>query len=198
MIKIRELIGIVVDKMLSLPGLPGQGAFGSEESETLDFTVSLYESEMPATFTKKNMEAAANGLVDEYRDCVETQYTMALDKTACETENYDACSADKFYHKIDGKSDIVTSEKVGTFISNSMRFKPTDKHHAFGKIRYVGTLGKAKVYINPYVRRNEVYVIDRSIIDLKYEVGQDESKSVRVMVRARTNPGNAKKYLFDI
>ena len=190
----------VKEKIESLPNLPGQGIFNSEDHDTLDFKVSMYESDMPAVFDKKNVETAVVELVDEYVDCIETQYTRTLEKTNAQPVEFGITSIGKMYDRLNGKSDIVTGEKIGVFLSNNYRFKPSKRRVDGKKIRKIGTLGKANVYINPYVKSGEVYVIDRSVIDLRYDVTvpPHDGKRIDILVNSRTNPSNAVKYLFNI
>lgn len=196
MTKVKHIIKAITTRLSFLPSLPGQGVFGSEKSDDMDFTVTLYKSEIERARSKSDMENAAEEVIEEYLDCIHNQYTMSLEKTKNTVSGFRTVEPEKLYDAISGRSDIVASENVGKMIMTSKRFRPT-RRKSEGRIRYIGTLDKAKVYVNSYVCRGEVYVIDRSVIDIRYDVKPGQER-IEVNIKTRVNNEGVTKYLLTV
>lgn len=192
--RIKNIIKAVTTRLSFLPILPGQGVFGSEKSDEMDFTVTLYKTDIERVQSKSDAEFAADELIDEYVDCIQNQLTMALEKTKRSGQDLKSTDMERLYGRLAGKSDIVVGENVGAFMSGLKKFKPAKKKQT-GKIRCIGTLDRAKVYVNSYVRRGEVYVIDRSVIDVRCDVSPGEDR-IDLKVKTRVNNEGVTKYSF--
>ena len=145
---------------------------------------------------KHDAQTAADEVVEEYVDCIHNQYTMTLEKARTWRRSFKAAEIEELYDAISGKSDIVASENVGKLMLSSKRFRPARRKNE-GRIRYIGTLDKARVYVNSYVGRGEIYVIDRSMIDVRYDV-QPGAERVDVNIKTRVNAEGVTKYLLTV
>lgn len=193
---IKEIIKAVATKLSLVSKLPGQGVFGSEKADEMKFAVSMYEPEISKIESKHEADVAAETLVDEYVDCIETQLTMALERTCTKDGKFTPAEAGALYKKLRGKSDIVVSESLSDFMSNAPKFKPAGRRKGDGRIRQLGTIENAKVYVNPYVKCGDIYVIDRSVIDVKYTIKQCES-SIKIEVKSKTGLAGVSKYVLS-
>ena len=197
-INVKEIVKSIACMLSSLPSLPGQGMFGSEKSDEMSFKVSMYDPDMPKSQKKRDIDAAASELVSEYVGCIETHYTMALEQSSPASARFGAIEIAKLCDNLRGKSDIVTSERVGRILQCVSGFVPPKKKSPpVGKIRYLGKLDKAKVYINKYVGNGDIYVIDRSVIDVKCDV-KEENNRIYLDVKARTSSDGVTKYMLTV
>ena len=191
MVDVKDLIKTITSKLSSLPDLPGQGMFGSEQFDAFDFTISMY---MP-DIEKKNTV----NVVGEYVDCIETQYTMMLEKINRVCGKFNVCGKSKVYDEIKNAKIVVVSTSVEDIMRAAPDFKPTRKKQLGNRIYYIGKVRETKIYVNKYVKPGEIYVIDRSIIDVKYKVSMDDDKTkIVINVKTKTNNKTISKYLLTI
>ena len=190
---IKDIIKAVATRLSLVSKLPGQGIFGSEKSDEMKFAVSMYEQEINTIVSKHDADLAAETLVEEYVDCIETQLTMALERACTNEGKFAVAEASVLYKKLRGKSDIVISESLSDFMSKAPKFKSAGRKRGDGRIHQFGTIENAKVYVNPYAKCGNIYVIDRMIIDVKYVVKQDKS-SIKIEVKSKTGLAGVSKY----
>lgn len=193
---IKDIVKAIITRLSLVSKLPGQGVFGSEKADEMKFAVSMYEQEIKKIGTRHDADLAADTLVEEYVDCIETQLTMALERACTKDGKFTPAEASLLYKKLRGKSDIVISESLSDFISKAPKFKQASRKKGDGRIRQLGTIENAKVYVNPYVKCGDIYVIDRSVIDVRYAVKQYES-SIKIEVKSRTGLAGVSKYVLS-
>ena len=197
MLKISELEKLILSKLASLPALPGQGVFGSEPSEDFDFTISMYESDMPKSNSKNDVNDAVDEFVSEYVHCIETHYTTILEKVKKPHDRFDESNVAGMHCVFKGQSDIVTCESLGEFVKTHPKFKAAKKTFTFGNIKLIGTIGKCKIYVNNYVKNTDMYVIERSLIDVKYQM-QSTGKRINMLVKLKKNCKCIVKYTITL
>lgn len=193
---IKDIVKAIITRLSLVSKLPGQGVFGSEKADEMKFAVSMYEQEIKKIGTRHDADLAADTLVEEYVDCIETQLTIALERACTKDGKFTPAEASLLYKKLCGKSDIVISESLSDFISKAPKFKQASRKKGDGRIRQLGTIENAKVYVNPYVKCGDIYVIDRSVIDVRYAVKQYES-SIKIEVKSRTGLAGVSKYVLS-
>jgi len=189
---IKSIIKAITTRLLILPLLPGQGVFSSEKSDEIDFTITMYKPDIERAIDKISVGRVADELLDEYVDYINYRFTLALEGVKHLEKRVKIEEIDNMHHRLFGKSDIVVGETVGTLIAGLKKFKPTKKKYE-GNVRYIGILDKAKVYVNSHVERKEIYVIDRSMIDIKYHVltGADR---IDLNIKTKINNESVTKY----
>lgn len=195
MSKLNELMTVIYTKLVSLPELPGQGIFGSCEHDTLCFTVSMYENDMPKKFTNSSIEKAATEFAKEYVDVSEIRYSTLFERIKGKHVTY---SETNFYAIVCCKYNIIAGTSAIELIYKDSKFKSFTRSKEIGKILYVGSLGTISVFVNPYMEANTICSIDGSVVDFKYEhirMLPDQNR-IDVRVSMLTNTENVRKHIF--
>lgn len=191
---ISDVIREINKKLLFLNKFPGQGKFGSQKHELTDCTVIVYEAEIKRATNNYLVERTAKDAISECMDCVCSQYSKSLEKVNEVKKSFRPGDFDKMLSVISSKSDIVVGENIAKAMQSSKRFKPMRRKQK-GWIRKVGTLGESRVYSNSFIGRNDVYVIDRSIIDITWVVSEDNGK-IRITAKTKTSDTGISKYVL--
>ena len=189
------LIDRIMAKLSFVQPLPGQGVFGSEPARELDFVVSLYAKDVEDHGSDSEMDRHVDDLVAEYVDCIERQYTMTLESDGFARGAF--ADETDLYAAMRGARNVVIGVKMCEMIRREPGFSPMKKRYAKKRIYCAGLLGRSAVYVNQYVNDREAYAIDRSVIDVRYEIVENRDDGrIDIMVKTKTNGGNADKYLL--
>lgn len=180
MAKPKKLADTIFDMISGRALLPGQGAISSGRYEECTFSILAKE---------------CDDAVNKYWDILETKCLALLSTIKPDAAVFNAMSIAQLNNAVHNRCEVLISETAVPVIEQCGKFRPARHKNVGGNTKYVGRLGWAKVYVNPYVKPAEAYVIDRTVIDLSHTV-EESNGEVHITVRVRTNEDGIAKYLL--
>ena len=183
MAELKKMADTIFDIFSNQGVLPGQGVISSGQYDECGFSIVAYEHD------------TVSQTIDRYWDKLETKCLAMMSMIKPDSAVFDAAGIANLNNAVHHRCDVLINEAAIPVMERCGKFRRTRHKSVGGNTKYVGRLGWAKVYVNPYVKPAEAYVIDRTVLDLSYRI-DEVADTLHITVSAKTNGEGITKYLL--